>query len=215
VRNHGRTRKLTMRLDPQGEAVRLTAPPRIREGEIRRFLDQHAGWVERQLVRHGGRIGFTEGTMIPVEGIERRITSTGTLRGLPKLTEEALLVPGAPEHLARRVTDFCRKLAREAILPLAHAKAEEIGRDVRRVTLRDTKSRWGSCSHDGALSFSWRLILAPPLVLDYVVAHEVAHLAHMDHGPDFWRLNAELCEGDLARQRQWLRDHGRRLFRYG
>jgi predicted metal-dependent hydrolase len=97
---------------------------------------------------------------------------------------------------------------------LAHAKAEHLGRPLLRISVRDVRSRWGSCSSAGALSFSWRLILAPPAVLDYVVAHEVAHLAERGHGPEFWRTVARLTE-HMDAGRAWLRRHGRELFRYG
>ena len=215
LRQHGRTRRLSARLDPLQEGLRVTVPPGTRPREVQRFVDQHRDWVAKQLDKRGQRIALVPGAAVPVDGIERLIVGTGKLRGLPVLTDDELQVPGDPEHIQRRVLEFCKKRARTLIVPLAEIKAERIGESVRRVTVRDTRSRWGSCTHDGCLSFSWRLVLAPSAVLDYVVAHEVAHLRHLDHSDNFWALNAELCDDDMATQRRWLRRHGRDLFHYG
>jgi len=123
-------------------------------------------------------------------------------------------VRGDPAHLARRVRDHLVSTARAELAPRARRLAAQIGREIRRVSVRDTKSRWGSCSGRGNLSFSWRLILAPEAVLDYVVAHEVAHLAEMNHGPRFWRLVESLVPGS-AGPRSWLKQHRDRLLAYG
>lgn len=215
LRHHGRTRRLTARLDPRDDAVRVTAPPRTRPADIQAFLDEHKDWVAAQLEKRGHRIALTPGTMLPIDGVEREILATGKRRGLPTLTETSLEVPGDEQHIPRRVLEFCKKRARNTILPLAETKAASILTRVKRVTVRDTTSRWGSCTDDGCLSFSWRLILAPTAVLDYVVAHEVAHLRHMDHSDKFWALNAQLTLAEMSEQRAWLRRHGSTLFRYG
>ncbi|MBV6631588.1 MAG: M48 family metallopeptidase [Alphaproteobacteria bacterium] len=214
-RHHGRSQRLTARLDPRGQGLRVTTPPGIPAREVQRFIDENRDWVEAQLADKGERIALEPGTEIPIEGIPRVIAPTGSLRGLPELTDTHLHVPGEPDRLAARITRFCRSMAKDRIVPLAERKAEQSGRAVRRVTVRDTTSRWGSCTHDGCLSFSWRLILAPPSVLDYVVAHEVAHLTHMDHSEAFWSLNARLADGTMAEAKTWLRRHGRTLFLYG
>jgi len=123
-------------------------------------------------------------------------------------------VRGEPVHLARRVRDFLVAKARNELALRARPLAARIGRDVTQITVRDTRSRWGSCSGRGNLSFSWRLIFAPERVIDYVVAHEVAHLAEMNHGPRFWRL-VESLSPDSAVSRAWLKRHRSRLFSYG
>jgi hypothetical protein len=123
-------------------------------------------------------------------------------------------VSGFAEHLPRRVRDFLKREARAMLTERAHDKAGRLDRPIARISLRDTRSRWGSCSSDGGLSFSWRLILAPEEVLDYVVAHEVAHLMHHDHGAKFWALVTDLTPSVDA-PRQWLRAHGPELHRYG
>jgi predicted metal-dependent hydrolase len=126
-----------------------------------------------------------------------------------------VIVPGAPEHLPRRLTDFLKAEARREIAARAAAKAATLGRPIAALTLRDTRSRWGSCSRSGRVAFSWRLILAPEWVLDYVVAHEVAHLAELNHGPRFWTACAGLTDSDVKTARAWLKRHGAELHAYG
>ncbi len=125
-----------------------------------------------------------------------------------------ILVSGRAEHLPRRVRDWIKKEAKQAIVPRAETYARRLGRNFARITVRDTKSRWGSCAVSGNLSFSWRLIMTPEWVLDYVIAHEVAHLAHMNHGPSFWRTVAGL-DVDADRSRAWLNQESARLHRIG
>ena len=120
---------------------------------------------------------------------------------------------GDPAHLPRRVRDHLTALAKRDFAARARATAARIGKGIARVGVRDPKSRWGSCSSSGALSFSWRLIFAPEAVIDYVVAHEVAHLVEMNHGPRFWRLVATLVP-DVDKPRAWLRRHRLELLAY-
>ncbi|MBV8939567.1 MAG: M48 family metallopeptidase, partial [Alphaproteobacteria bacterium] len=124
-----------------------------------------------------------------------------------------LLVAGEPDFVPRRVRDWLKAEARREIARRAEAHAEALGCRIRRITLRDTVSRWGSCSSDGRLSFSWRLMLAPAEVLEYVVAHEVAHLREMNHSAAFWRIVAQRCPYH-AEARAWLKRHGAQLYRY-
>ena len=130
------------------------------------------------------------------------------------IAEGEIRVRGDPAHLARRVRDHLAALARDELARRARPLAAHVGCTIARVTVRDTRSRWGSCSASGNLSFSWRLIFAPEEVVDYVVAHEVAHLAEMNHGPRFWRLVERLAPGN-AGPRAWLDRHRARLLSYG
>ena len=118
-------------------------------------------------------------------------------------------VAGRPEHLPRRLRDWLTAELRGRLVPLVHAKAARVERPVKRITVRDSRSRWGSCGPDGGLSFSWRLVFAPPEVLDYLVAHEVAHLVHLNHGPRFWALARSLCDGPMEPPQAWLQDERR------
>jgi predicted metal-dependent hydrolase len=136
-------------------------------------------------------------------------------RGTVWLEGAEIHVAGRPEHLARRLRDWLTVEVRRRLLPLVHAKAQRVERAVKRITVRDTRSRWGSCGPDGGLSFSWRLVFAPAEVLDYLVAHEVAHLVHMNHGPRFWALARTLSDGPIEAPQAWLKVHGETLLQYG
>ena len=159
-------------------------------------------------------VPFRAGRSIPFLGVMHRIRHQPQARGVVWQEEGAIHVAGRAEHLARRIEDWLRREARREIERRARAKAELIGKRIAAITIRDPKSRWGSCSPRGHLSFSWRLILAPRHVLDYVVAHEVAHLKELNHGPRFWKLTAELTR-DADGARAWLNEHGPLLHRYG
>jgi predicted metal-dependent hydrolase len=119
-------------------------------------------------------------------------------------------VPGGEDHWQRRLTDWLKQEAEKDLRPASQAYAEKMQTRFNKLTVRDQKSRWGSCTADGALSYSWRLILAPPFVLDYVAAHEVAHLKEMNHGPRFWRLVLTHCTR-TREAKQWLKTRGHEL----
>ncbi len=214
LRRSVRARRLTLRLAVQGNGVVVTAPVRASQRDIVRFVERHRSWLEERLANRSEHIPFHPGRNIPIAGVDHRLELAETLRGQIVQADGVLQVPCLPEHLPRRVTAWLRGEAKRAITVSLANKAALLDRPVPPFALRDTTSRWGSCSRSGRLSFSWRLILARPEVLDYVVGHEAAHLVHMNHGPDFWNL----C-GDLAPQtptaRAWLKTHGGKLHRYG
>ena len=161
---------------------------------------------------------MSEGRYIRIRGEAHRIVRTGKLRGLTEISEidgeKVLLVGGAEDHLARRIRDFLKLEARKDLEVLARGHAARIGRRIASVSMKDTKSRWGSCSNTGVLSFSWRLILAPPFVLDYLAAHEVSHLVELNHSLRFWRLVKRLYP-DVEQAKAWLDVNGTDLHRYG
>jgi len=211
---HPMARRLILRLDPKGGGVTVTLPPWAGWAEGADLAVRERDWIGSRVQSFPVRHPFVDGAVVPFRGEELRIRHVGG-RGAPVRREaDELLVGGEPEHMARRLSDWLRAAARADIEPLAHAKAELIGRRVTRVTLRDTRSRWGSCSIGGGLSFCWRLVLAPPDILDYVVAHEVAHLRHHDHSRAFWSTAARLT-GDVDAAREWLRRNGPGLHLYG
>lgn len=209
-------RRFILRLDDEDDAVVLTLPRYASFAAALRFLEDNRGWIEARLDELPPRVAFADGVEIPILGvphvIRHRAASRG--RGAAWLEPGALCVAGEAGHLPRRVADVLHERARHELGVRARAMAAAIGRRVVRIAVRDTRSRWGSCSHDGALCFSWRLILAPPAVVDYVVAHEVAHLKHMNHGVRFWRTVEELAPGSDA-PRLWLRRNRARLLRFG
>jgi len=161
---------------------------------------------------------FAHGAVLPVRGVPHVVLHRPDLRGRARLEHtdqgHVLLVPGEAAHLTRRVSDFLKAEARRDFETAAAHYAARLGVTLGRISIKDTRSRWGSCSARGDLSFSWRLILAPPEVLDYLAAHEVAHLREMNHSANYWAILEELCPA-TARAETWLKAHGASLHRYG
>ena len=214
VRTSPRARRMLLRVDHRREVVVLTLPRFVSHREGLRFARGNTAWISERLAALPPRIPFADGADIPLLGIPHRIRHRPEARGAAWLEGNEIHVAGGAEFLSRRVADFLRRRARHEILSRAEGHAAFVGRTLKGVTLRDTATRWGSCSPTGELSFSWRLVLAPDSVLDYVVAHEIAHLVHFDHGPRFWALLASMI-GDVDSPRAWLRDQGAALHRYG
>lgn len=223
VRRNARARQLILRMDDDTGGAVVTIPKRtaVRDGVD--MARRKAGWIAAQLKRLPEQVPFACGADIPFLGVEHTVRHDAGARGIQRADGE-IVVSGREEHLARRLTDWFKAQAKTEISARAHAKAIGLndGQDVRvghglrvgRISVRDTRSRWGSCAHDGQLNFSWRLVMAPEFVLDYVVAHEVAHLAHRNHGPAFWAVAESLTER-MSEAKAWLNAHGRGLHRFG
>jgi hypothetical protein len=214
VARHAQARHISLRVDGAAGAIHMILPRRAALREGLEFVEHKAAWLLDQLNAMPARIPFRDGSVIPILGQEHTIrhepaTRRGVWRG-----GGIIWASGHAEHLPRRIADFLKAEARRELSVRARAKAARVERKVKRISVRETRTRWGSCGGDGSLNFCWRLILTPEHVFDYVVAHEVAHLRHMNHGPRFWSLTARLTENpDLARA--WLRQHGDRVLRYG
>ncbi|MGF1608396.1 MAG: M48 family metallopeptidase [Kiloniellales bacterium] len=214
VQRNRRARRLTLRVDQRSGELRLVLPQRVPLREGLDFAERKVDWIRDQLAALAPQRPFIDGAELPYLGAPHVIRhAPGARRGVWR-EAGGIWVSGHADHLSRRVTDFLKRAARDEIAARARAKAAVIERPPARVTLRDTKSRWGSCAASGELSFSWRLIMAPEAVLDYVVAHEVAHLVHMNHSRRFWKLVARLT-AEVAGPERWLRDQGNGLLRYG
>ncbi len=214
VTRHPRARRLTLRLDPVAGELRLALPRGVALSEGLDFAQQRSDWILTQLEALPPRVAFADGAEIPFLGETHKISHDPRARRGVWRERHSIRVSGQIEHLPRRITDFLKAEARRELTNRTHVKATQIDRHVTRVSLRDTQSRWGSCSVDGCINFSWRLILAPAAVLDYVVAHEVAHLVHMNHGPRFWAL-VEKLTAETEAPRRWLRQNGATLLRFG
>ena len=214
VRKSRRARRMILRVLPFGAGVEVVLPPGVAEAEGLDFSRRRAGWIESHLEEQPPRAPFADGAEIPFLGENLIIRHCPQMRGAVKRERGELRVAGEIAHLSRRVADWLKARAREEISPCAHEMAEDLGKRVQRIGLRDPRTRWGSCSATGGLSFSWRLVLAPVPVLEYVVAHETAHLVEHNHSPAFWRVVEKLV-GDSSEQRQWLRHSGPDLHRYG
>ena len=213
VRISARARRYTLRV-PAGGAPVLTLPAYFSLRAARTFLDGHQGWLEKELARRPATRFLTPGGLVPVRGVEHRLehrpTSRGTVVTNPPGRRPIIGVSGGEEHFRRRLIDWLKREARADLETAVQRHAKALGVRPASVTLRDTKSRWGSCSPARTLSFSWRLIMAPPFVLDYIAAHEVAHLREMNHGPRFWRLVYKLYP-EARDAEDWLRQHGQSL----
>ncbi len=213
VRRSARARRIGLTIDPMG-GVELVVPRRVAMADAERFLESEAEWVLAKLAAMPPRVPFAHDAAIPVLGRERRIVHMPLFPPEVRDEGEELVVGGPRDDIAVTVTAWLTALARDVLGGEARAKAATLDLTVAGVTVRDQRTRWGSCSVRGRLSLSWRLVLAPPDVRDYVVSHEVAHLKELNHGPNFWALVEWLCPGH-ARPRRWLRDNAKILQRYG
>ncbi|NQU58926.1 MAG: M48 family metallopeptidase [Rhodospirillales bacterium] len=214
VRRHPRARRMILRVNTAGEGAVVTIPPGTDPADGLEMARRQSAWLARRLDDMGERTAFTDGVRVPYLGNDYTVRHQPAARGTVWIDGDEIHVAGDGRHLTRRLSDWLKKQARAEIAPLAHTKAAWIGHTPSRITIRDTRTRWGSCSSKGDLSFSWRLVMAPPGVLDYVVAHEVAHLAHMNHGLQFWET-VDTLTADAAVGRDWLSDNGSALHRIG
>ena len=219
LRRHRQARRYTLRIAAATRDVILTIPPRGTLKEARDFAQKHGGWIAARLGRLPEAVRFAHGIVVPLRGVPHRIAHRRGARGTVWTEADGdgaqlLCVAGEAPHIDRRIGDFLRREARRELEAASRRFAATLGVGVRRVAVRDQASRWGSCSTAGVLSFSWRLILAPGFVLNYLAAHEVAHLVEMNHSARFWRLVQRLCP-DLERAKVWLDVHGSDLHRYG
>ncbi|MFI5001882.1 MAG: M48 family metallopeptidase, partial [Reyranellales bacterium] len=179
------------------------------------FAETQAGWIAARLKRLPARRPFADGAELPLFGTPHRVRHRPDARGTVWVEGVEIHVAGRPEHLPRRLREWLIAEMRRRLTPLVHAKAAQVERTVRRITVRDSRSRWGSCGPNATMSFSWRLVFAPSEVLDYLVAHEVAHLVHLNHGPRFWALARALCESPIEVPQAWLKKNGETLLQYG
>ena len=225
LRIEGRAVEVTMRLNPRARRLIVKVHPSTGEVTVvapsQRALDRaldfargETPWIARQLARVPKSIALAPGARIPLLGVERSILMGGPGNGPVWQDQDGTIrISGREEHAPRRLLDFLKREARMSLEARSIDFATRIGAKPRRITVRDTASRWGSCSVSKSISYSWRLIFAPVFVLDYVVAHEVAHLREMNHGPRFWRLVRSLVP-DIDAPQAWLRKNGVALHRY-
>jgi predicted metal-dependent hydrolase len=214
LKRSARARRFSLRVSRLDGRVTLSLPVRARETEAMAFARAQEEWLRETLAGMPVQAGVGIGSDLPVEGRLMRLVP-GTGRGV-RVEGDSLLIPGDPAQAGVRAGAFLKALARERLVAASDRYAGMIGRRVERVTLRDTRSRWGSCARDGALMYSWRLVMAPPSVLDYVAAHEVAHMVEMNHSAAFWAVVERLYPG-WQEQRKWLHAEGQALhaFRFG
>ena len=211
LRRSARATRFSLRVSSLDGRVTLSVPVRAREADAMAFARSQEGWLRAALAKQTLPAAMGFGSVVLIEGVEV-VLRPGTGRA-PRLEDDSLLLPGGEAQAAARTAAYLRAMARDRLAAASDHYAGLLGRKVSRITLRDTRSRWGSCSAAGALMYSWRLVMAPPSVLRYVAAHECAHLVEMNHGPQFWAVVSRLYPG-WQRERAWLHSHGARLHAY-
>ena len=207
-------RATSFRLSLPASGPVLTLPERARWADGEAFLMRHRNWLAARLPRTTRSMRLEPGMEVPLRGVPHLVVGTGNLRGRVEILALAdlpeLRVPGSPEHQPRRLFDWLKAEALSDLSERSAVHAARLGVTVKDIKLRSQSSRWGSCSSTGSINYNWRLILAPPFVLDYVAAHEVAHLVEMNHSDAFW-ATVKRTLPDMERGRAWLKAHGRQL----
>jgi len=237
LRRSTRARRFSLQVSEARRGAVLTMPAYSSFADADEFLSRHLDWLKERVADLPEPVPFTEGAVIPLRGLAHLLRFPGPVRRRGVVwveePEDAMIarawplgarvakgrlpqlhVSGAAEHAPRRLSDWLRRQAHGDLKLRVDLHAKRLNLTPKRIFVRDQTTRWGSCSTTGALSFSWRLVLAPPFVLDYLAAHEVAHLAHMNHGPRFWALVARTMPRH-EEARDWLSKHGSSLHAYG
>lgn len=217
LRKSARAKRLALRLDVKDRIFHLVQPNGISLSRAKAFAENNDEWMRERLAKLAPVVTFEHGAVIPVLGQERTISiiaRTDSKRTSIRLIGDYLEVLTNLDNPSPRIKRFLKDLARDKLSKISEDKANTIGKTIKSVSVRDTKSRWGSCSSDGKLSYSWRLIFAPSASMDYVVAHEVAHLKHLDHSKNFWSLCRKLSD-NFVEGHYWIQNHGAELMRYG
>jgi predicted metal-dependent hydrolase len=208
-RRSARARRFSLRVSSLDGTVTLSLPLRARKSEAEAFLVTQGDWLRAALSRVPPAQVVMAGVVLPFEGRPRQIVAVRG-RGGVKVFDDRIEVAGDADRLAAKLGAFMKARARDRLANASDLYAARLGRRVAGIALRDTRSRWGSCSVEGRLMYSWRLIMAPPAVLDYVAAHEASHLVEMNHSDAFWTLVAQICP-DWKTHRNWLRSEGNAL----
>ena len=211
LRRSARARRISLRISQLDGRVTLTMPKRLKEAEGIAFAREKEAWIRQHLEARGADVLVGIGAEFPLGGRMLRVEAGQGRRVV--LGTDTISVPGPAARVPTRLAAHLKELARDRLTGACDDYSALLGRPYSKLTLRDTRSRWGSCTSDGGLMFSWRLILTPPDVLDYVAAHEVAHLAQMNHSPAFW-AEVERIYGPYQEARGWLRTHGSDLHRF-
>jgi predicted metal-dependent hydrolase len=237
LRRSARAQRFSLQVSEARRGAVLTMPLYSSFAEADEFLSRHLDWLKERVASLPELVPFTEGAIIPLRGLAHLIHFAGPVRRRGVVwveePEDAKIAPawpagarsatrrlprlhvsGVERHAPRRLLDWLKRQAHLDLNLRVDLHAKRLNLTPKRIFVRDQTTRWGSCSTSGALSFSWRLVLAPPFVLDYLAAHEVAHLAHMNHGPRFWALVARTMPRH-EKARSWLHKHGSSLHAYG
>lgn len=218
LKHSSRARRFILRMNKRSDGVQLTVPAGARLEDAMAFARDHVDWVEQRVSQSCAFTPFADGAVVPFRGVDHTIVHAPGRRGTVIASDldgrPTLNVGGGAEHLPRRLQDWFKGEARRTLTAIVPGYARQLDVKPGKISIRDQTSRWGSCSSAGALSFSWRLVLAPEDVLDYVAAHEVAHLVEMNHSAAFWAHVHRICPHSRTAM-AWLKKNGARLHRYG
>ena len=211
LRRSGRARRISLRISQLDGRVTLTLPNGVPESEAFSFARQKESWIRSHLERREDDVPVALGNEIPVQGVIHRVVQGQGRRVV--MEDGMIMVPGPVERIGARLKGHFKQMARVRLVGASDEYATRLGKSYDRISIRDTRSRWGSCSSNGTLMYSWRLIMAPDAVLDYVAALEVAHLAEMNNSPAYW-AGVERIFGDYRPARRWLKNEGNMLHRF-
>ena len=210
LRKNSNSRRITLRISALDGKITITGPNYLDFAEFKKFAERKKSWLKSKRKSFEPPIFISEGIEIPVAGTLTKILFSEVRK--PKKVGDILFV-SKEKPVSTQVKKYLKEIGRIHLAYICNEFAERLGSEIRKITLRDTRSRWGSCSNDAKLMFSWRLIMAPEDVLAYVAAHEVAHLKHMNHSKDFWET-VEYLFGSYKKERAWLKQNGPSLHRY-
>ena len=208
-----RAKRLTLRIDEMERLPILTVPQRCSEKKALAFVEEHQDWITNMLAKLPKSKKIKDGSQISFFGQILTINHHPELRAGTYIEGTKIIVCGNKEFIHRRVIDFLKKQAHERLLELSKAKARLINCEINSVCIKETKSRWGSCSSKNNINYNWRITLAPAYVINYLISHEVSHLAHQDHSKEFWACVERLCP-DYKDGRKWLKIKGKELYLY-
>ncbi len=218
LRRSAQAKRLTLRVNHAKRELVLTLPERARLSDAQAFATRYSGWIAERMRALPPAVSLQPGGMVPLRGVDHHLVHRPDKRGTVWLEEgengPEIHVAGKPEFFTRRLLDFLKSEAKKDLTEASLRHAASLDVTISRISLRDTTSRWGSCSSTGAISYSWRMIFAPPSVLDYLCAHEVAHRREMNHSARFWALTRQLCP-QMDSAKAWLKRHGSALHQIG
>ena len=208
-----RARRVTLRVDTLTEDLRITIPYKTPYNILKRFVEKNREWIRFQLSKSKPKIFVNIGSCLPIFGVSRLLLVDQNLNEDFLLYNDKLILSGQKACVNTQVKMLLKSLAKEYFENECKYYAEKLGVSYNKIVVKDTKSRWGSCSANGNMMFSWRLVLAPKLVSSYVSAHEVAHLVCLDHSSKFWKIVGRICP-EYPQHRAWLRKNGMDLHRF-
>lgn len=208
-------KRMTLRVSKTADAIMVSASPRMPLREVQYFVATSRPWIEQQLTKQRPLKQFlTPNMTLSIGGKEYSILHEEAKRRSFEMGEDSIVIRGGAEDFEWILTRNLRKVALERCTHWSKTLADKLGLSFNKITIKDVKGRWGSCSSRGNLNYNWRIILAPEPVLVYLCAHEVSHLRHMNHSPDFWAVVASVCPDHMA-LRKWLKKNGEQLYVYG